>query len=35
MSYVMNLMAPNLSNDPRGRALMDAAWACVNGLQSD
>lgn len=35
MSYVMNLMAPNLSNDPRGRALMDAAWGCVKGLQSD
>jgi CubicO group peptidase (beta-lactamase class C family) len=29
MAYAMNLMAPNLSNDPRGRALMEAAFGCI------
>jgi CubicO group peptidase (beta-lactamase class C family) len=35
MAYAMNLMAPNLSNDPRGRALMDASFNCLDTMQTD
>jgi CubicO group peptidase (beta-lactamase class C family) len=29
MAYAMSLMGPSLSNDPRGRSLLDATYACL------